>query len=302
MSRRRGITLVEVLIVMAVVVIGLVVLGWFVASTARTTARKQYDSTMVRSIHYSLVLFGQSNGGVYPLPSEYDKNNTTIVTLTPEDKNTTANILSILMYNSFFSAEVLVSPAERNPRIQAFAGYAFSNPPSATNPQQAMWDPAFSVDFINGIGGTSYAHMIPAGREGGMHARWSSTSRPNEAIIATRGPAVSGITRQGPKIVGADFDTDSNTLNFFGGSRAWRGNVAYNDNHVSFEESIMPASGAIKQRQPPGEVWDDVLFYDEYLPADNPAEGSDHPHFTNAFLGIFTKAGPTMADFEAIWD
>ncbi|HEX2838341.1 MAG TPA: hypothetical protein VHN77_09470 [Phycisphaerales bacterium] len=304
MTERRGITLIEVMIVVAVVLTVLVVLGWVVGTRARVASRKIHDGTQVRGIHQGLVLWCQSCNDSYPLPSQYDKTNSTIAVDDPTTKNTTANIYSILVFNGFFSTELLVSPAETNPRIQVFAGYTDRSPPTAVTPPQALWDPAFSTDFIAGIGGTSYAHMVPATREppqspeGSRNSRWSNTFQSTEPVVGLRGPMTAGDRTDGKGVRLTTMDAASNTLRFFGPSSTWRGNVGYNDNHVQFEDSHAPQSTRCGPHRNAQASWDDFLFFDEYLPTDGP----DHPYFINAYLGIFTKAGPTMGDYGAIWD
>ncbi|MFO0830985.1 MAG: hypothetical protein U0637_03970 [Phycisphaerales bacterium] len=292
---RRGITLWEVLIALAVCVTAAVLFA-VLANRAQSDRHRLRDSFQVRSIHQGLILGAQSGRDSFITPSWYDKANTTI-NAEPSSKNTTANILSIHIYNGYFIPDMLISPAEKNPRIRACTNYSQSAPPTAATPNQALWDPAFSADFIHGIGNTSYAHEIPAGRSGGLSPRWCNDFQASEAVIANRGPLVASTDRNDHRLSHAAFNTGSNTLRFYGRSPAWQGNVAYNDNHAVFEKTFMPLT-LDKNGRPDPQAWDDILFYDEYLPADGP----DHPYAINNYLGIFTKAGPTVADFTAIWD
>ncbi len=59
------------------------------------------DATQTRGIHQAFVLWGQTNRDMYPLPSLHDSQNQTVNTDLPASKDTTANIYSILLYNSF---------------------------------------------------------------------------------------------------------------------------------------------------------------------------------------------------------
>ncbi len=294
MKRHRGITMVEVIVVVAVVVIGLVVLVWVVGTKARIIARTQHDASQLHILHGAFALGAQGGPDSYLLPSTWDAANTTVLAEDPLTKNTTANVYSQLIYFGYMSPDVLVSPAENNPRVQIFDQYQYESPATAAVPDQALWDPAFSVDFVNGIGGTSYAHMIPAARLGGRSPRWTNAFQTSEPLASIRGPHVSAIQRSGKKITGVTYDARSNTMSFFGSSSRWRGNVVYQDGHTQFETTLSPFGGIAPTEAP----WEDVLFFDEYLPTDGP----DHPYFINEYLGIFTKAGPTMADYGPIWD
>ncbi len=258
-----------------------------------------YDGIQAADIQKGFVLGAQCGPDSFITPSWYDKANTTVAAGDPGEKNTTANILSIHIYNGYFSQNTLISTCEVNPRIQTADGYAHTAPPTAVVPEQALWDPAFSVDFIKGIGGTSYAHVMPAGRLGGLSARWTNTFQASEPVVSTRGLRMS--TRRLPD-GGAqieDYNRTSNTLRMFGKRRSWGGHVVYADNHMNFEESPAPPSTEIGGRVGGADRrWSDFLFADEYTAGDGP----EHPYATNSYLGIFTKAGPTMADYRAIWD
>lgn len=304
MKRAHGMTLVEVLVVLAVVVAAACVLLVLVRR-ARIASRQVHDGARVGDVHRGFVLGGQGGPDSYLLPSWYDKNNTTIIAEDPFSKNTTANILSIHIYNGFFGPEGLISPSENNPRIRTFLGYQQSAPTAAAVPMQALWDPSFSADFVNGVGGTSYVHVVPGNRSGkapefhGLYgsARWSNSFQSSEAFVATRGPQMSVQRAREKGAVLDRFDKSSNTLRLFGRSSTWRGNVAYNDNHVQFESSLAPSATHCSPgfNQP---LWDDFLFADEYEPRD----GDGGCYYLNSYLGIFTKAGPTIADYGAIWD
>lgn len=291
-------TLVQVAVAVGAVVV-LLVLAIVAARRFHLGARTVYDGIQAADIHKSFVLGAQARRGTFMTPSLEDTTNTTVIASDPGEKNTTANVLSMHLYNGFISPYVLVSTCEVNPSIQPAKSLANTSPPTAIMPEQALWDPAFSVDFINGIGGTSYAHVMPAGREGGLSPRWSPTLDAREPVVSTRGLRMS--TRRLPD-GGAqieDYDRTSNTLRMFGKRRSWGGHVVYADNHMNFEESPAPRDAEVGVRRNGADLrWSDFLFADEYAAGDGP----EHPYTTNAYLGIFTKAGPTIADYGAIWD
>jgi len=238
----------------------------------------------VRGIQQAFAVWAQSNKDCYPLPSRLDISNSTVAASGME-KDTTANIMSLLVFNGFISTELLVSPLETNPAIRESDAYEFDGPKTAVIPAQALWDPALSADFTSPKGGNiSYAHLLPSGPRLTI---WDGATKryflPLTAVVGDRGP----LTAPMPDGTLAG-NSKSNTLRFFGASRVWKGNVAFNDNHVDF--LTKPNAGTYLNAV--GQPRDDHLFYDE----------PDDASGTNAFLGIFIKAGPEPKDFKSIWD
>lgn len=282
----RGITVIE-LVVVVVIAIGAVVLLLPYLNRPHGSNRQLRDSTAVRGIHQGMVLWAQSNQDAYPLPSRIDLTNDTVAA-EGRAKDTTANIFSFLIYANYFSPELCVSPAETNPSIRVHDTYAFSEPPTAVNPQKALWDPAFSADFSGGKrGNVSYAHMLPADER--MEKTWSNTFDATQAVVGNRGPLIVGMGGSGATR-NYKAAKKSNTFLIHGGRTTWEGNIAYNDNHVGFETSVAPELTTYKDTA--GAEQRDCLFLDE----------ADDPSRINNFLGIFTKAGATKAEYGAIWD
>lgn len=295
MARRkcqRGFTLLEALVVLAVVLVGLVVVGAIVLNTGHrrklpNSMLTVKDSSQVRGILQAMVLWGQNNGGTYPLPSLVDVDDATV----PEQgaaKNTSANIYSMLIWNGLVTVEMLVSPVEMG-NVEKYKGYELSSPRAAVDPRKAQWDPAFRADFTGREpGGVSYAHMLPGAARA---ATWANTFNATEVVVANRGPRVNGVTyNANGSIASIDADRKSVTYQFYAPVDTWTGNVGYNDNHVMFGQSMSPTG--ISYLTGSGAVRADVLFYDE----------PDDPGGMNAFLSLFTTAGDTRSDFTTIWD
>lgn len=258
---------------------------------ARAAARQLKDATQVRGIQQSLVVWANQNKGSYPLPSKMDAAGSTLAGAA-ESKDTTANIFSTLIFNGYISTEICISPAEANANIKAAPNYQFDRPPTAKNPEQALWDPAFSADFTNGkTGNVSYAHLQPFG---GRLKTWSDTFNTTEAIVGNRGPEISAVDRaNGAKI--KIKNASSNTFLIHGERDTWEGNIAFNDGHVNFETVLV---GDIDKGWPAyvnkeGKRVADVLFFDE--------KDCQEPE-GNLYLSIFTKSGKTLEDWTAIWD
>ncbi len=238
-----------------------------------------------------MAIWAGNNKGRYPLPSEIDLESATVV----EDggaKDTTANILSLMIFNGSVPTEFLVSPQEANPNIQQYSAYEFDSPKSARVPAKALWDPAFPVDFTGGrVGGSSYAHLLPSGPR---LKEWTDSFNQNFPVLANRGPQVSSVHRnQNGAVKVTVANPKSNTFLIHGGPATWEGNVGFNDTHVDFETALDRAGlPGLTYRDSTGKAWPDLFFYDE----------PDDSTGANAFLGIFIKAGPRPADFSAIWD
>jgi len=293
MTRRQSITgftltelIIVVLVVFAIFVTALILFNS--GGPSRATARRVKDSTQVRGIHQGMLMGAQSNNDEYLTPAHIDKQDTTIPG-DPDSKNTSANILSVHIYNGYFPPELCISPSEVNRAIRVMRNYSYSDPKLAAKPAHALWDPAFSVDFTSGkTGNLSYAHMPPMGPR---KARWTNTFDATEPIIGNRGPRVSSVSYgTDPTTAFAAFDRNSNTLAIHGAKNTWEGNTVYNDNHVNFETRMDPPP--VVYPDSAGKLWADCLFFDE----PNDVNGQ------NALLSIWTKAGPSPADFVSIWD
>jgi prepilin-type N-terminal cleavage/methylation domain-containing protein len=289
-KRCAGFTLIElivVIIVVAVVIIGALMLP--ALGMARASSRQIHDATQVRGIHQGMVLWVPGNDDSYPLPSRLDKDDATVAEIGRE-KDTTANIMSIMIYNGFFSPELCISPAESSPNIRLMTNYSYSKPSAATSPSQALWDPAFAADFSGGkVGNLSYAHTLPADER--LKKTWANTLQAAEAALGNRGPEIASMStsKRGERTFHFA-RAESNTYLIHGGRSTWEGNIAYNDNHVSFETRLDPEASPYKDAA--GKQWFDCLFFDE----------PDDPSAVNNYLGIFTKAGATGAEYKAIWD
>ncbi len=284
----RGLTVVELLVVLLVIVIVVLVIlpSPGRGGRPRSMQRQLRDSTQVRGILQAMVIHAQNNQDRFPLPSVLDAGDHTIAG-GGTAKDHTANIFSMLIADGSISTEILISPAEANGSIDEYEGYEFDEPSAAANPASALWDPAFSADFTNGEGNISYAHLLPGGPRQPM---WANTFNGSQPVIANRGPKITGVTYTGKNAIPA-FDAMSNTLLIHGGRKSWEGNVGYADNHVSFENELAPTSAA-PFTDAQGVQRPDAIHYNE------PTDPTD----LNAFLSIFTTAGDKTEDFTPIWD
>lgn len=218
-------------------------------------------------------------------------------------KNRTGPIFSILILNGSIVPEICISPNEQNGNILIDSDYHYAPSLTLTGVNQeglALWDPTFgsspATDDAAALGGSgwitgatdlptggniSYAHQA-LDSSARQSRYWRTSYRSSDPIFANRGPAFSDVSMPGgnavyvaPTPVGGTWflaggtaallGDQSDTLNFAGSSNSWSGNVAYNDNHVSLENSATPDSVTFIDRSvqdsPRSAV--DNLFVDE---------------------------------------
>jgi len=267
-TRRSAFTLIELLVVIAIIalLIGILLPA---LGKARQRANQLKDSTQIRSIMQGLVIFAGNNKDNYPLPSRVDRNDKTITIPdgnSPQDKNTTGNIFSILIAQGIIEVGVAMSPVELGD-YEEYGGYEFDAPRGAVGGNdpnglsEALWDPNFKgtpldtgadngtmgsssiPNYIDIPGGFSYSHTPPFAFR---RPSWSNTFDALEPAVGNRGPVytLNGGGPQGTWELLDDTDVISNGKNPLGrnsitlamnGSRSqWAGNVGFNDAHVDF--------------------------------------------------------------------
>ncbi len=292
-SARRAFTLIELLVVIAIIsmLIGILLPA---LGNARKSARQLKDSTQIRGVVQSMVIWAQNHGDEYPLPGKVDKANATVGSQSaPFVKDNTGNILSLLIYNGFIPTPLLRSPAETNDRIVVDEGYQFASPPAAIDPFNAVWDPGFAgvvneagTAVGNGRrttnGNTSYAHTPPFGARRKV---WSNTFTSGEAVFANRGPVYGGGPGAWILAPGALGEL-SNTLKIHGFGKRWAGNVAFNDGRVESVNEPDPAHVIWSFTSlPPGQTTQrDNIFVNENDKTGASESEADPGYNANAFL------------------
>ncbi len=287
-SAARAFTLIELTVIVLVVVL---IVAIFIPAfgKARTYPRQLTDTSQIRGITQAMVIWGGSNKGSFPLPAQIDLKNETVADAGAA-KNTSANIMSLMIWNGSVPTDLCISPQEANPSIRQYAPYEFQNPRAAVVPENAAWDPAFTADFTGSRpGGLSYANLIPTKER---LPQWSNSAPATTAVFGNRGPEIGSVRKGGaPSVTAIPRRSTSITYLIHGPPSSWEGNIGYADAHVDFVTHLAD-TGRETYKGSDGFAWSDVLFYDE----------PDDASRTNAFLGIFTTAGDSAQDFRAIWD
>jgi hypothetical protein len=253
---RRGMTIIEVMVVIGVVILVAALALPFIGGMRNHQhgARPLKDSTQIRGIIQACAIWAQNNQDRYPTPSEIDLNGDTIARpagLVGPDRrlDTTGHMMSLLMWNGFFPVELAVSPAEAG-NVQVMQNFESANPSAAVNPTQALWDPAFRGTPLDEWGGKVPGKVGDPGNNSYAQVPWfddrtplwGNTFNATEAILGNRGPAYTLHNGGWQPTQGSSFGSRSTTMLIHGPRTAWNGNVGFNDHHVEFLTQADPST------------------------------------------------------------
>ena len=252
MKKFKGFTLIELMVVISIIALLISILVPALGKI-KDTANRMKSSTQIRGIHQGLVTFAQGNGAQewyagLKADGQLDDSETLAadedipyVDGTGQNVRNVEARFAILLGNDFYSSDFLVSPSEQNAGISRYD----------TSVANAKTLTTFTDDNY------SYAllHIPDPAAANNRLSEWRSTTNSQAAIVTDRViPRTAG---------GAITLADSDTYASLHSETSWRGNVAYNDNHVEFETAV--ALDGTKYANHLVTV-DDDLFADEAAP------------------------------------
>jgi prepilin-type N-terminal cleavage/methylation domain-containing protein len=281
MKRTKGFTLVELLVVMAIIALLLGLLLPALAK-ARMTARQVKDATQLGQVHKAWLTWSREFNGVFPTPGLINRlasNGQQIPGKGAEDitKNSHDNLYSACIMQNYISPQVCVSPSEASSNVAIASDFNYNQ---YDIPQDKYWDDRFDTD-LQARCNTSYGTMNLDGAR--KTQQWKESLDSKHAVVANRGVPNGSYA--------ANVYNNSKTLEIHGGRNSWEGNVCYNDNHVVFEKNFTP-DGPRKLANGNADV-DDNLFLEETF-----ANKSD------IFLTMCRSVtgGGTQYTFTITWD
>jgi prepilin-type N-terminal cleavage/methylation domain-containing protein len=244
MTRKRGFTLIELLVVMAIIAL-LISLLLPALAKARAQAKLLKDGTQIKQIHEAWVIFSRESDGNFPTPGLIDRNPVFVEGQTPPfqnipgrgtedyDQNTTDNLHSACIMQNYYSPEICVGTTEVNSNIVVHDNYNWELY-DITVQNDTYWDESFSCDIDGSDEGLSHISYASTPMTGERKTRqWRDTFDSKFAVISNRGPEDGNLALLGDS-------KDHPTFELHGGRRSWVGNVCYQDNHVTVEQSFLP--------------------------------------------------------------
>ena len=235
MKQNRGFTLIELLVVMAIIalLIGLLLPA---LAKARAQAKLLKDGTQAKQVHEAWIIFSREFEGIFPTPGLIDRLEIDLGTGggTQEipgrgdedyDTNTTAYVHSASIMQNYYTPEICVGPTEPNGNVFVMDDYNWERYDVSPN-VDLYWDDNFQCK-LHVVCNTSYASTPLIGRR--KTTEWRESYNSKYASIANRGPRM-----------GTFQMAESITYEIHGGRKQWVGNVVFNDNHLSVENTLFP--------------------------------------------------------------
>ncbi len=222
-KRRQAFTLAELVVVLIVLGVTIAILVSVERPPRRGGGRRMQNSYHVRGIQQGMVTFSVGNGGHYPgLDSSGNLKPAIAASIKQYGSAAPTNadqsiVYAILLTNSFFTPDYAVSPNEVDPKIVPAPGLV----DLATIDQRHY----------------SYALLQFAGPDNaGRRLEWRETNNSQCPAVSDRSKAID------PFLATTSIHTSTTSAD----STNWEGNIAWNDNHVTFETTGIVGANKIK--------------------------------------------------------
>jgi len=238
---KRGFTLVELLVVVAIIalLIGLLLPALAKANRAAKTLQ---DNSNLAQVHKGFLTYANTDNGRLPIPGLISRQSVPGIGFVPgqgqerKELNLTANLYSSMVAFKYVQTDILFSPVEENPVVKEMTNYNFQSfNPSAATP--TFWDPGFRASIhqpadgnVNNVSHTSYAHLALIGDRKNLY--WSNKAGSTRPVLGNRAPHNGATSGDNYRL--------SYTLLFHDPLETWEGNIVYGDGHVNLEKSVIP--------------------------------------------------------------